>query len=115
VTEDDIVTFQNNYRGGEEEADDLRGLYERFQGDMGVYVHPHPFPHPFAPCCLASISCARCWLPHGRSHPKPRVAVSVGAKPATEVKPQTFSELLAIVWVCDAQRDGVPAMLGRSA
>jgi len=38
VTEDDIVTFQNDYRGGEEEAEDLRGLYERFQGDMGVVM-----------------------------------------------------------------------------
>lgn len=46
VTEDDIMTFQNHYRGGEEEADDLRGLYERFQGDMGVYVHSHPFTAP---------------------------------------------------------------------
>jgi len=44
VTEDDIVTFQNDYRGGEEEAEDLRGLYERFQGDMGVYVHRSLLP-----------------------------------------------------------------------
>ena len=36
VTEDDIVAFQTNYRGGEEEATDLRALYERFSGDMAM-------------------------------------------------------------------------------
>ena len=34
VTEDDIDKFQQEYRGGEEERQDVLKYYERFKGDM---------------------------------------------------------------------------------
>ena len=34
VKEDDVVDFENEYRGSDEELRDLLELYERFRGDM---------------------------------------------------------------------------------
>uniref|UniRef100_A0A061QXB2 DnaJ homolog subfamily C member 9 n=1 Tax=Tetraselmis sp. GSL018 TaxID=582737 RepID=A0A061QXB2_9CHLO len=106
VTEDDIVEFENEYRGSAEEEADLLRLYEKFKGNMPVVFEwqlcsrPDRDSHRFADTIENSIGAGKVkkhsafvkWAKKVRETPAPR-------DPLKPIKPmkQGSQDLVAMI------------------